>query len=258
MRDADDLCDRPTGWKRFLCDSRALGRHLALREPGDRWRALGVLGATGFLYGEREHIRHFVLAHRTPARTRVYNKARILGKGIAMPIAASLLYLDGKLTSNSYHVESAQILVESTLYGSLLAGLGQVVIASERPEDGNAVHFFRGGGHGASGDVALAASVVAPLDRRYLRLAPGDRTGRRVFKIMGRAGLYAALALTAAQRMDADRHWAPDVLLGAAAGLTAGYSTCSAHDPSRTTDGARSKRAHIVPIPGGLSAAWSF
>ena len=65
------------------------------------------------------------------------------------------------------------------------------------------------------------------------------------------------LMLTAAQRMDADKHWAPDVFLGAAAGLTAGYSICTAHEAVKMprTD---SRHPNIVPTGNGLALAWSF
>jgi len=110
--------------------------------------------------------------------------------------------------------------------------------------------------------VAIAASAVAPLDRRYLRIGPNDGRGRKFLKITGRSLLYAALALTAAQRVDANKHWAPDVFLGAAAGLTAGYSICSAHAPpendAQRDHAAGSLRPTLVPVAGGLALSWSF
>jgi hypothetical protein len=253
----NDPCDKPTGVKRFLCDSRALGRRLMLREPGDAYRALGIFGTAGALFAERNDIRDAVLEHRSSTRTHLYRDAQTLGKGATAPLIATALYVAGKATSNSYHTESAQILAESTLYAGILAVTGQFVLASERPEDGRAVHFFRRMGHSVSGDVAIAASVVAPLDRRYLRFRPEDGPGRKFLRVSGRTVLYAALMLTAMQRMDADKHWAPDVFLGAAAGLTAGYSICSAHEPARLAD-VHPRRPAVVPTTGGLSLVWSF
>jgi hypothetical protein len=258
----DDLCAHPTGFKRFACDSRALGRTLTLRDPRDRYRALGVLAGAGVLFAERRDIQEYSMDHRSASRTRVYDRARNLGKGGAAPLFAGALYLTGKISGDSYHTESAQILLESMLYGGLLALTGQVVIASDRPEDGTAVRTLHSNGHGVSGDVALAAAAVAPLDRRYLRIKPNDGRGRKFLKVTGRSLLYTALALTAVQRVDADKHWAPDVFLGAAAGLTAGYSICSAHEPppndALRDRAAGSFRPTLVPISGGLALSWSF
>lgn len=258
----DELCARPTGFKRFACDSRALGRTLTLRHPRDRSRALGVLAGAGALFAERRDIQEYFQDHHRTSRTHYYDAARNLGKGGAAPLFAAALYITGKASGDSYHTESAQILLESMLYGGVLALTGQFVIASDRPEDGTAVHTLRSNGHGVSGDVALAASVVAPLDRRYLRIGPNDGRGRKFLKVTGRGLLYTALALTAAQRVDADKHWAPDVFLGAAAGLTAGYSICSAHEPppnnAQRGRGASSFQPTLVPIAGGLALSWSY
>src|SRR5439155_11104495 len=117
----------------------------------------------------------------------------------------------GKLSHESYHVESAQVLLESMLLAGVIAGTGQTVLSSERPRDGKKVHFFRTGGHGVSGDVTLAASIVAPIDRRYLRIKAGDDGWTKLFKVAGRSVLYAGVGLTALERMDTRAHWAPDV-----------------------------------------------
>jgi hypothetical protein len=261
-------CGGVTGFRRFGCDSRALGERFLLRDKGDRVRALGTLAITGALYGYRERIHDTVLGHRSSSRTSVYDGARNLGKGVATPLIATGLYLTGLFGHDSYHKESAQILLESGLYTGILAVTGQFLIASDRPRDGSHVRALHANGHGVSGDVAIAASVVAPLDRRYFRIRPGDKPGVKFVRVAGRSLLYAGLALTAMQRMDSDAHWAPDVFLGAAAGLAVGNALCTAHEPRGPAHEAgglphfAGARSSLIPslavFPGGLGLAWSF
>ena len=257
-----DLCARPTGWKRFACDSRYLGTRLLLQEPGDAERAAFVLGTAGVLYVYRVDTQNWIQDHQGGTRPRLDKHVRdvFVSPWTSTSLAAAL-FLGGKLSHESYHVESAQVLLESMLLAGVIAGTGQTVLSSERPRDGKKVHFFRTGGHGVSGDVTLAASIVAPIDRRYLRIKAGDDGWTKLFKVAGRSVLYAGVGLTALERMDTRAHWAPDVFLGAANGFTAGNVICSAHEPAQTSSGLRPSsalRPAVYPIPGGLIAAWRF
>jgi hypothetical protein len=239
----------------------ALGRRLALREPGDTRRALTIAAVTGALYAIRDDIRHEVDERRSPSRTRLYDDARTLSKGWVSPLIAGSLLLAGKVGRNPRNVETAQIMLESTAYSAAVASSGSFILAAERPEDGSSVDVFRTSGRGVSLDVALAASVVAPLDRRHLRWRDTDGGWVRAAKATGRGLLYGALGLTAMQRLDADKHWAPDVFLGAAAGLSVGYSICSAHEgaapPARGPAPAR-RRASVNLQPNGIGLRWEF
>ena len=249
----------PTGWRRFRHDSTVLTRRFVLRETPDARRVLALALTTGLLYAARRDIRDEIGDHRSTSRTSLYEKGRLISRGVVSPLLAGAFYAARGLTGNPRHAETAQILLESTLYGAALAGAGSFVLAAERPEDGTSVHLLRGKGHGVSLDVALAASVVAPLDRRCLRAYPDDSRTRRLLKLGGRGLLYAALGLTALQRMDADKHWAPDVFLGAAGGLAVGYSICSAHDADHGGANATSaSRPSLRVMPGRLALAWSY
>ena len=254
-------CGGPTGWKRFACDSRALGQRFSLRDPRDRRFAFAVVGTTALLYAGRDEIRDFMQDHKSQSRTDLYEVGRVISKGAVSPLLAGVFALAGQVSGNSRYGETAQILLESTLYSVSFAAVGQFVLSSERPEDGDDVDFFQPGGHGVSGDVALAASVVAPLDRRHLRWREGDGGAVRALKVAGRGVLYSALALTALQRMEADKHWAPDVFLGAAGGLSIGYALCTAHEPPRASALPPPENPHrpsLVAGPDRVLLVWSF
>jgi hypothetical protein len=123
--------------------------------------------------------------------------------------------------------------------------VGQFVLASERPKNGDEVHFFRIHGHGVSGDAAIAASIVAPIRRQYLVVRPEDGRGRRFLKRAGTGLLFGGAVLTAWQRVSSDSHWASDAFLGLALGLGVGETLCDAHAGGRRT------ALSVGPAPGG-------
>lgn len=251
-------CLAPTGWQRFGCDSRTLGRRWSLHDDRDRRNVLIGAGATAGLYALRDEARERVLASDSSSRTALADNGRLLSRGIVSPLLAGGLWLASRATADAYHAESAQILLTSTFYATVLTGVGNVLLAAERPSEGDDVDFLAWDGHGVSLDVALAASVVAPLDRRYLRFEAGDGNGVKAWKVAGRAVLYAAVGLTALQRMEADKHWLPDVFLGGAAGLTTGYMLCTAHGSPVGRTAHRTDRPVLTVLPGRLLLTWAF
>ena len=124
------------------------------------------------------------------------------------------------------------LLLESMEYSAVTAYGGSFVLAAERPKQGESIRFLDTEGHGVSLDAALAASVVAPLRRQYLRVRPHDRPAMRAWKRTATVLLYGGAALTGYQRMDRDKHWAPDVFLGFVAGHRVGRTLCEAHEPA--------------------------
>jgi len=243
------------GWRRFALDTRALGRRVVSPEKGDFTR-LAVVGAGVLaLYGLREEIRDRVVEPDPDKRSPAAQDVRtLMASGLSTPLAALAFAGAGRFDGDSERTETAQVLLESTLWSVGLAAAGSFVIASERPRDGDEVNFFRTDGHGVSLDVALAASLAAPIDRRHLRPRPGDTRGERFAKGFGRAALYAGVAAVAWQRMESDAHWAPDVFLGAAAGFGVGYVLCDAHEDTRKPLPA----PRVAFSPGGVTLRWRF
>jgi hypothetical protein len=128
-------------------------------------------------------------------------------------------------------------------------GLGQFVLSTQRPDEGDDINFFKWGGHGVSGDAALAASVVPVLKNQYLLVRPGDRGGLRAWKRTATGLLYTGAFLTGYQRINNDKHWAPDVFLGLVTGFTVGQILCDSHDKARQE---REPRLALTAVPGGI------
>ncbi len=211
------------------------------------WAKAAAVGtATLSLYALREEIREAAQEHRTEGRDRFVKGARSMGKAGVAPILALSALGASLATRNPRERETALLLLESAGYSALVAGIGQLVLATDRPRDGDRIRLFRGGGHGVSMDAALASSIVEPLRRQYLTARPGEGPGRKAAKTTGAVLLYAGAALTAYQRVNADAHWAPDAFLGAMTGLFVGGMLCDAHGK-----GAHGRiEASAAPLPG--------
>ena len=149
----------------------------------------GTFAVAGTLFAYRENIRDHVLDHQSEDMTKLLDDVSIMSKGAFAPALALAAYGTSFLTENDREKETALLLIESAVLSQVGAFIGQTVIASERPPD-TSVQLFHVGGHGFSGDAALAASVVPPLRRQYLRVTGDDSPLTAVLKWSGTALLY--------------------------------------------------------------------
>ncbi|MBZ5638766.1 MAG: hypothetical protein LAO51_08410 [Acidobacteriia bacterium] len=243
---------RPYGFRTLGRDTRYLfTRPAHLDRQG--WTRLGAtLAAAGGLFALRHEIRDFSQEHLSTGRTRLLDDVRGIMGGPGLAVGLSLAtWAASFATHEDREKETAQLLLESLGYSVAVAGVGQFVLASERPREGVHVHFFHLHGHGVSGDASIAASIVAPIRRQYLRIDPDDTRGRRFLKRAGTGLLYGGAILTAWQRVNSESHWAPDAFLGLANGFAVGEMLCDAHALARE----RRVAFSVVPVRGGGTAA---
>ena len=218
------------GWERLKEDVRLVVTKPAHLDAAGKRQALYVTGATLGLYGLRHEIRREVQEGKSESRSNLLQHARWMSRGAAAPVLALGAWGASFFTHDPREKETAQLLLTSAGLSAAMAGVGSFVLASERPEDGDAVHVFRTDGHGVSLDASLAAAIVPPLRCQYLRVRAEDGRAKRWLKRGALGLLYAGAGLTALQRIDDDKHWAPDVFLGLVNGFTVGEMLCHARE----------------------------
>ena len=251
-RRARALPEKPYGPGQLRADAVYLARRPFTLERRGRTKLYATAGATLALYLMRDEIRDWVQDHRSPGRSRFLDDVRTMGKGAFAPTLALIAFGSSFATKNEREKETAVLLLESMGYSAVAAYGGSFVLASERPEEGDGIRFLDADGHGVSLDAALAASVVEPLRRQYLRVRPDDRLAMRLWKRGATFLLYSGAVLTGYQRMDQDKHWAPDVFVGLSTGFGIGKMLCDSHDQVK-----RRKRGRfdVTLLPGGGAVA---
>lgn len=214
--------EAPLGWRRVGRDARYVyTRPLHLDKSG--WAKVGwTLGATGATYLIRDEVREAAQRNRSEGLDRTLSAARTMGKGWSVGAAALGFTIAGARLDSGYHKETALLLAESMVYALPIAAVSGRVLATERPFKGDSVEFLQGEGHSVSGDATIAASMLSPIIDRHLRPDPDDTPGARRWKRFGTWALYGTAGLVALQRINTDRHYLPDVVLGYANGLTIG------------------------------------
>jgi hypothetical protein len=248
---------KPFGWRQAVYDTRYLVRRPAHIGKKERNQLLAIGGGTVLLYALREELRDWVQETKSEDRTEFLDTVHTMGTASFAPTLALISYSASFVTKNPREKETAVMLLESAAYSAVLAGAGSFVLAAERPEDGDSVTFFDVDGHGVSLDAALAASIIPPLSCQYLRVKPDDSGAVRFGKRASLALLYTGAALTAFQRMDADKHWAPDVFLGIESGLFVGSSICQAHEEVRQKKSQHQETFSLLIAPRAAGVIWS-
>ncbi len=193
----------------------------------------GLAAGAVAAYAVRDEVREEIQEDQSESRSDFLQDVRVLGKGGFGPALAGVLAIIGSARDSPREKQTALLLVESFVGSAVYAAVGSTVLAAERPEDGDSVTFMDTDGHGVSLDTALAASLIAPLDRAYFRPRPGESGARKFWRRSGRGLLYLLPGLVALQRLDQDKHWLPDVYLGYVTGLLVGRTLAAGYENQR-------------------------
>ncbi|HEU5179969.1 MAG TPA: hypothetical protein VFW45_04210 [Candidatus Polarisedimenticolia bacterium] len=223
----------PHGWRQVGSDARYLWTRPAHLDRVGVTKVALTAGTVGLLYLYREEIRRWVQERSDPQTSEFLDRISVMGHEGFAPTLALLAYGASFATRNAREKETAVLLLESAGHTALLTGIGQSVLSTQRPFDGEEIDYFSRRGHGVSGHAALAASVVPILSRQYLVVHSDDSAAARFWKVGGASALYAGAFLTGYQRLDADEHWAPEVFLGLVTGFSVGQILSDSHERAR-------------------------
>ena len=192
---------------------------------------VALLGAAGYMYAEKDKMRDWFQSNRTEDSDDLADVFKPLGKMYFAGGLAASLYLGGALFKNDRERETGLMLLESLIYTGAITGLGQIILAEDRPDEGGDMHF-KIGGHGISGHAATAAALAGPINKQYLQITDDDTNFNQVMKYTGKAVVYGAPLLTSWSRLNDDDHFVWNCLLGSAIGFTIGELVANAHRKS--------------------------
>lgn len=178
-------------------------------------------------------------------------------------IIGTTMYATGRLTKNDRLARLGLYGTEALLVGELTAGAMKGVFGRQRPyvrpRNSDSYALFRGFGRKdqfrsfPSGHTVAAFAAAAAVTSETSGWWPDSRW------IIGPL-MYGGAAVAGASRMYDNRHWASDVIAGAAIGTFAGLKVVRYHDihPGRGFDRWLLSGALVPAANGGRAIQWSI
>ncbi len=233
------------------------------------WVALGIGIVTLPLISSKDDIQEMIgLNSREPIipldgisfveSDEFYTHYEFLGGRRTIPALSGAFVLGGLLLGSQREVETGLMLIESLVFTAAVTGLGQLVLAEERPYEGGELRFFHTHGHGVSGHSSVSASMVIPLDRQYLGIRNEDGKATRTVKYLGKGFLYSAPVMVGISRVRSNRHYLWNVILGLGIGYSVGKVVADVHGRSVGAEEAKTRSWRLLTGTNGaiLSFGW--
>jgi hypothetical protein len=252
--------ERLGDWQDISQTFREIRFHLAHPNLREGFTYAGFALGAFYLQLHKYDLHGEIQQDRTNRGDVVSSRVRPLGEAI-IPLAALTTYAIGRFSGSEQTRRVGLILSESAAFTVLATEIGQFVLSEQRPADGGKLRFFSYGGHGVSGHTSIVASMSVPLDRLFFKIEPDDSGWMKAGKYIGKGVVYGLPILTGWSRVNDNKHYDWNVLLGLGTGYMMGSFVSSAHG----LDGRdrRERNWNVVPISDdhgapGLAMRWSM
>lgn len=177
-------------------------------------------------------------------------------------LIGTAMYAGGRLGDRSDLADAGLHTTESLVLALAATGALKSLVGRARPDEvpDDPHQFELGRGLGGdryqsfpSGHTSLAFAAASSLSTELGRIHPGTRAWTRPL-------LYGGASLVGISRTYNNKHWASDVVAGAAIGTFSGWKVVRyAHTHPNNRLDRIFLNARIFPLPGGgMAAAWSF
>ncbi|MBN1449293.1 MAG: phosphatase PAP2 family protein [Bacteroidetes bacterium] len=208
---------------------------------GTDWLNVGlVVGTTAAAYLVDEDVRIFSQTHRLDENEDWLFVGDMYGRGIIPGAAAALLYAGGLTFEDEWIRVTGRMLLQSLIYSGMINQFSKFLFGRARPYTGDgktAFHFF-----------GISSSQKAfPSGHATAAFAFSSTLSRRVGSLPFSLLLYTLSTATVLQRIDTDRHWLSDTVLGAAIGACIGIAVVQIEEGR-----AQHRSSEVLPISAGL------
>lgn len=251
--------ERVSDWQDVRATFREIRFHLAHPTLNEGISYAGIALSAFYLEQNKYSLSSEFQEDRSNRSDAVSSRFRPLGETI-VPIAALTTYAIGRFSSSDKTRRAGLILSESVLFTVFATEIGQFVLSEQRPDEGGKLRFCSYGGHGVSGHTSIIASMSVPLDRLFFQIAPDDGRWMKAAKYFGKGVVYAAPVMTGWSRINDNKHYAWNTVLGFGTGYMIGSFVSTAHGLKGGDH--RERNWNVVPISDdhgapGLALRWA-
>jgi len=207
----------------------------------------GVVAADLLVMAQDDELRQYALDARGSDGDRIEWIANGAGNGVWAGATIGVVYLTGLIADLPWLRRGALTVLSTLVRAALVSTTLKLLAGRARPWHGLGPWEYRGPGNDdaffslPSGHSTVAFAVAASL-------------AREIDHPVATAGLYSAATVVGLSRMYADKHWASDVLLGAAIGTGMAWWL----DAARDANDDRTGSLMLLPGAGSLMLVWRF